>query len=158
MQNSAINCMKIEQNCENALTFVTWEVSFRSPSSLRKRTLPGCVILPRLPCYNAFLVTTDDRVHGLAVKWKITMPFKGIAADLADVLIHEPWISSIIGAFIYKRKYMYYKKTRYAENNLHVYYNAGEPGSSPGGGKDIFSRMRRPITWAGGAHVVRMGR
>ena len=25
--------------------------------------------------------------------------------------------------------------------------NAGEPGSSPGGGKDIFSRMRRPITW-----------
>jgi hypothetical protein len=36
--------------------------------------------------------------------------------------------------------------------------NAGEPGSSPGGGKDIFSRMRRPITWAGDAHVVRMGR
>jgi hypothetical protein len=25
--------------------------------------------------------------------------------------------------------------------------NAGEPGSSPGGSKDIFSRMRRPITW-----------
>jgi hypothetical protein len=25
--------------------------------------------------------------------------------------------------------------------------NAGEPGSSPGRDKDIFSRMRRPITW-----------
>jgi hypothetical protein len=43
MQNSAKKCMKIEQNRENVLTFVTWQVSFRSPFWLRYLGVMGAI-------------------------------------------------------------------------------------------------------------------